>query len=148
MPFVCGYLVKFVKDPELKKTKNGKDICQFTVSNSEGYGDNRKNSFLRCVAFGKTASLIVNHYKKGSFGLLGMKYSDVPFKKNEQGYDIPNPTFTVDNIYFLPKVKEVSNDDEDFVPYASSVAQMSSVGSEDDNGSFSALEGDLSDLPF
>ena len=129
MPFVCGYLVKFVKDPELKMTKNGKTMCSFTVVNEEGWGDNKRKSFMRCVAFGNMANTINNHYKKGDSGLFELSYSDNPYQKNEKGYDIPNPQFILQKIHFLPKPKVTVSEDDDFVEFnASSPVAMAGVG--------------------
>lgn len=60
---------RLTKDPELRLTSNGSNICNFTLAvtrdykNSEGeYGAD----FVNCTAFGKTAEIINTYCYKGN----------------------------------------------------------------------------------
>jgi len=53
-------------DPEIKMLKDDKKMARFSIATKDGYGDNQKTNWHRCVAFGKTAEVIEKHVKKGS----------------------------------------------------------------------------------
>ena len=141
MPFInSACLGKVASDPTLKQTKNGKPMCSFSVSNTEGWGEHKKKMFLRCIAFGNTANLIQRSFKKGDMILFSYSYDDNPWQKNEKGYDIPNPQFIVQQIHFLPKA---NNSDDSDVPVT---MQMSGVNESDDD--FKFIDDDDGSLPF
>lgn len=140
MPFInSACLGKVASDPNLKQTKNGKPMCYFSVSNTEGWGEHKKRMYLNCIAFGNTANLIQRSFKKGDMILFTFQYDDNRWKKDEKGYDIPNPQFIVQQIHFLPKA---NNSDDSELP---TTMQMSGVNGDDD---FSLIEDDDGSLPF
>ena len=57
-------------DPEMKQTKTGKNITEFTVAVSLGYGENKKTEFVLCKAWDKTAEFINKHCFKGQTVLV------------------------------------------------------------------------------
>jgi len=57
-------------DPEIKMLSSEKKMARFNVATKDGYGDNQKTNWHRCVAFGKTAETIEKYMKKGSEILL------------------------------------------------------------------------------
>jgi single-strand DNA-binding protein len=57
------FIGNMVRNPEMKSTSNGKDVCTFTLAVNEG--KDRDALFANCVAFGKTAELIDQHTAKG-----------------------------------------------------------------------------------
>ena len=59
---VQGHLVR---DPELKQTAGGIDVCKFTVAWSEKYKETERILFLDCTAFSGTAKMVSNYFKKG-----------------------------------------------------------------------------------
>ena len=57
------------KDPELSYTNNGMAICKFSVATSKvNANKDKKTSWHRCVAFGKTAETIAKFF--GSGGMI------------------------------------------------------------------------------
>lgn len=56
------------KDPEVKYTTgdNPTAICRFTLAVNEGFGDNKKTSYVPIVVFGKTGESCETHLRKGS----------------------------------------------------------------------------------
>lgn len=58
--FLSGNLTK---DPELRSTQTGKQVCSFTVATNEGKD---KVEFHRCVAWEKTAEIVGQYCKKGN----------------------------------------------------------------------------------
>ncbi len=59
-----GLQGRFVKDPELQKTKNGKSYCKFAIANNDYAGEKIVN-FFDCIAWGATAENIAKHFSKG-----------------------------------------------------------------------------------
>lgn len=53
---------RMVRDPNLKKGKDGQAICEFSVA--WNYGDSKK-LFQDCVAYNKIAETISNYVSKG-----------------------------------------------------------------------------------
>ena len=72
---------RLTADPELKTTPSNISVCSFTIANDTGYGDNKKTSFINCVAWRSTAEFISRHFGKGDMiGINGSiqtrKYTD------------------------------------------------------------------------
>lgn len=55
-----------VEDTELRYTPNNIAVCSFTVANNHGYGENKKTSYITCVAWRKTAEFVSKYFGKGS----------------------------------------------------------------------------------
>ena len=63
-------LGRFVKDPELKHTEEGRVYCKFVIAVEENFklADGRKScDFIPIVAFGKKAEVICKYKKKGEY---------------------------------------------------------------------------------
>ena len=56
---------RLARDPELKCTKNGTSLCEFTLGVDSGYGDNKKTNWPNFVAWGKTADFLGENGAKG-----------------------------------------------------------------------------------
>lgn len=52
-----------VRDAELVGEE--KNVARFSIAVNNGFGDNQTTSFVDCVAFGKTAAIIGEHFTKG-----------------------------------------------------------------------------------
>lgn len=62
------------RDPELRSTPSGAQVCSFSVAVNRNYKDNSGNnqesvSFIDCSAWGRPAEIIAQYAKKGS-GIL------------------------------------------------------------------------------
>lgn len=51
--------------PELRQTQSGKGVTSFTLACDRQYGRNKEVDFISCVAWDKTAEVIVNYTDKG-----------------------------------------------------------------------------------
>lgn len=145
MPWISGaYLAKLTSNPEIKVTKTGKHMCSFRIVNNEGWGDNKKTEFIRCIAFGNTGNVINNNFKKGDWIIVSGQLRNNPYQKNERGYDIDNWQFNVQSVHFLPRV--MNNDEEE--GYSDYDAPTKSDGSIDaEYGEFQQVE-NVEDMPF
>ena len=59
---------RMTKDPELRATTSGTNVCSFSVACDRKYtkqGEERKADFINCVAWEKSAEAIANYFKKG-----------------------------------------------------------------------------------
>lgn len=61
--FITGNLGR---DPELKTTQNGDQLCAFSVGVKQGWGDRQSTNWFRCTVWGKRAETIKQHLYKGS----------------------------------------------------------------------------------
>ena len=56
---------RLTRDPELKTTPNGVEVCNFTVAWSDKYKDNERQCFLNCNAWRQTGVFVDKYFKKG-----------------------------------------------------------------------------------
>lgn len=56
---------RLTRDPELKTTPSGVEVCGFTVAWSKEYKDNKTECFLNCVAWRQTGAFINQYFAKG-----------------------------------------------------------------------------------
>lgn len=104
MPYVNGILGRLTRDPEMKTTKNGKNIVYFTVANAIRHANGEdRTSFVRCTAYGKIAEVIEKNCKKGKCYIVEGVFENSPYKKDEKGYNIDNWVYHVRALHFLPK---------------------------------------------
>ena len=57
------------RDPELRSTPSGTQVCSFSVAVNRVYNGNEQVSFFDCSAWGKIGETIAQYLKKGS-GIL------------------------------------------------------------------------------
>ena len=52
-------------DAELRHTKAGTEVLQFTIATTAGYGERKSTSWARCTLFGKRADSLAPYLVKG-----------------------------------------------------------------------------------
>jgi len=57
-----------VRDAELVGPE--KNVARFSIAVNNGFGENKSTTFVDCVAFGKTAEIIGQHFAKGKQVLI------------------------------------------------------------------------------
>lgn len=60
---------RFTKQPEVKTTTGGTNICNFLLASDRG-GKDKATDFIPCVAFGKTAEFIAKYFNKGDMTVI------------------------------------------------------------------------------
>lgn len=145
MPYVNGILGKIARDPQMKSTKNGKQMCLFTVANQCGYGEHKTTDYIQCMAWEKTGEMIAKHFKKGDPIIVEGEMHNSPWRKDEKGYDIQNWQLTVRNIVFVPKVY-ANNDDDELPDYSAPAQQTRQNSNSNSNDGF--IESMDEDIPF
>jgi single-strand DNA-binding protein len=56
---------RLTREPELKATQSGTSVCSFSVAVDNGYGENKKTSFINCVAWRGQAEFLSKYFTKG-----------------------------------------------------------------------------------
>ncbi|QIK68929.1 single-stranded DNA-binding protein [Erysipelothrix sp. HDW6C] len=57
---------RLTRDPELRKTQNGKSVVSFTVAANRRGGQNDQADFISCVAWNQTAEFMAKYLTKGA----------------------------------------------------------------------------------
>lgn len=111
---------RLTKDPELKITASGIDMCSFSLAVDRPFtnaaGD-KEADFINCVAFKIVASNLVKYQRKGSLIAVEGKLQT----RKYQAQDGTNRTATeviADNVVFLSKSYEQPKETkEDYNPF-------------------------------
>lgn len=59
---ISGFLSR---DPELRQTRNGDDICQLNVPVKQGWGEKEQTNWFRVQVWGKRAKALADNLRKG-----------------------------------------------------------------------------------
>ena len=95
---VQGHLVR---DPELKQTAGGIDVCKFTVAWSEKYKETETSLFLDCTAFSGTAKMVSNYFKKGKEIIVEGRLQTDKWEKDGQKHS--KTSLLVNRVHFCGK---------------------------------------------
>jgi single-strand DNA-binding protein len=72
------------RDAELRYTQSGSAILSFSIANSTGYGDNKKDTWYRVSIFGKQAeSKIKDYLLKGQQVFVSGEHSPNEYKAKD-----------------------------------------------------------------
>lgn len=66
---------RLTRNPELRQTTSGANVCGFSVAVDNGYGENKKTDFINCVAWKSTAEFIAKYFIKGQMIALSGRLS-------------------------------------------------------------------------
>lgn len=107
---------RLTKSPELRKTQNGTSVCKFTLAvNRRVTGQGQPDAdFISCVAWNKTADLMLQYLSKGSLIGIEGRLQTGRFTNNN-GETIYTCDVMVDSLQFLePKKSDgQSNDNQE-----------------------------------
>ncbi len=67
MPAYITITARLARDPELRTTAGGKSVCELTLPNDTGFGDNKLTTWWRCSIWGKRAEVAAKYLRKGSW---------------------------------------------------------------------------------
>lgn len=95
------------QDPESRYMPSGSAVCNISVATSRKWKDKNtgedqeETSWHRCVAFGRTAEIIVDHFKKGQKILIEgrLKYG----KYEKDGHTNYTTDIVIDRFEFVEK---------------------------------------------
>jgi single-strand DNA-binding protein len=121
------------RDPELKATEKS-HVCNFSVAVDNTWGEG--SSFFNCVAWGKTAELVNQYFRKGKQILVEGWMKQEKYK-NKEGQDVTTWKLFVDRFSFVG-----NKSDSDSSPRSSGSASAS------DLPQVPAMDDDDEDMPF
>ena len=107
---------RLTKSPELRKTQNGTSVCKFTLAvNRRVTGQGQPDAdFISCVAWNKTADLMLQYLSKGSLIGIEGRLQTGRFTNNN-GETIYTCDVMIDSLQFLDQKKSdgQSNDNQE-----------------------------------
>lgn len=96
-----GLMGRFVKDPTIRYTSDGKAVANFTLAVQDDY-DTTKANFISCKAFGKVAENIEKFCHKGELIGVDGKISTGSYEKD--GKKIYTTDVICEKLTFTPRL--------------------------------------------
>ena len=96
------------RDPEIKQTKSGSNMCSMSVAVDSGFGNNKTTTWYRVSAFGKNAESSAKYLKKGSLICASGDLAVNEFE-GKDGTTKLSLDITADKIVFLSGRQEQTN---------------------------------------
>ncbi len=107
---------RLTRDPELRTTNSGTNICSFTVAvdnRSKNPDGTKSTNFIPCVCFAPTADLVMKYTKKGA--LVGVEGRLTQRNYNRQdGTKATTFEVTCDSVQFLEPKGSAQTEDVKF----------------------------------
>ena len=100
---------RLTKDPELRATTSGIQVCRFTIAVDRQYskGEEKKTDFIECVAWRSTAEFLSRYFQKGTALIAEGSLQNNNYEKD--GVKHYSYTVNVSQVYFAES-KKASND--------------------------------------
>ena len=94
------------RDPEMRTTSNGSNVCSFSVAVNRTYrdasGNNQESvSFIDCVAWGRAAEIINQYAKKGTGILVSGRLEQRSWEDKNTGQKRSRTEVVVEDFNFL-----------------------------------------------
>lgn len=107
-------LGRLTKDPELKVTPSGVNVCSFSIAVNRRFAKEGQPDadFINCVAWRNTAEFIAKYFSKGKqIGIVGSLQTDKYEKDGQTHY---KTDVLVDEAYFAGNNKDNSTEQTSF----------------------------------
>lgn len=132
---------RLTKDPELRYSQGGTASCFTSVAVNRAMSKEKRQEaeangqptadFIGIKAFGKTAEILANYFKKGNRIALEGKIATGSYEKN--GQTVYTTDVIVNRVHFIESAKENGGSNQGFAP-------------QDNNAGYYPI--DNSDVPF
>ena len=116
----CFLTGRIVRDLELRNTKNGNSVCEFTLAvNRPVVRDGeRQTDFINCVVYGKQADNLSKYQQKGNLIAVEGSYQAEKWQKDGKWYS--KNYVMVNNIEFLQSKQKnveenIENETNDYI---------------------------------
>lgn len=99
----CIITGRICKDIDLKTTKSGSSVCNFTVASERKYKNadgNKETDFINCCAWKKSAEFLSKYFTKGSQILIVGELHQKKYETSE-GQKISTYEVLIDEIQFI-----------------------------------------------
>ena len=97
---------RFTRDPEEKKTKDGKTMAVYSLAMDKPGSDEAQ--YIRCLSFGRMAENILKFFGKGRKILLFGSLS-INTYKNKEGVTIHEPVIIASEFSFMDSRKDTED---------------------------------------
>ncbi len=140
---------RLTKDPEVRKTQNGKSVVNFTVACDRGFGDKKTTDFIGCQAWDKIADFMGNYLKQGALVLVEGFNLNNSYKK-EDGSWVNSQVVNATRVQSLEsrQQREDNAASHSYSYDAPAFSQPASVSQPDPEDEQPALDISNDDLPF
>ncbi|ADQ41564.1 single-strand binding protein [Caldicellulosiruptor acetigenus I77R1B] len=101
----CTFFGRLTKDPEVFTTQSGNKLVRITIAMDRTVKGEKKAEFIPCIAFGRNAELIEQHYTKGREILVKARAENARGKTKE-GIEYPTFRFVIERFWFAGSKKE------------------------------------------
>lgn len=133
------------RDPELRTTPNGANVCSFSVAVNRVYRDSNGEqkedvSFIDCSAWGKLGEMIHQYAKKGTGVLVSGRLDQRSWEDKTTGQKRSRVEIVVEDFNFTGSAPAGNNSGSNNFGAASTISPTSDDTSDE--------EIDLSDVPF
>lgn len=89
---------RLTKDPELRRTQDGKSVATFRLAVDRDFGQ-KDADFIDCVAWRNTADFVAKYFSKGRMAVVSGRLQ-IRNWKDKNGNDRTAPEIVADNVYF------------------------------------------------
>ena len=96
-------LGRLVRDPELKYTAQGTEVCTISMAVDSGWGDKKKTSFFDVTIFGKRAETVNQYLNKGSLALVDGRLEQQRWEDKDSGQKRSKVVIIANDVKFMPK---------------------------------------------
>ena len=117
---------RMTRDPELRRTPNGKAVTNFTIACDRDFGE-KKTDFIECVSWNNTAEFVNKYFAKGRMAVVAGRLQ-IREWTDKDGKSRKTAEILASDVYFGDSKK--SNDD--FTSDVGEIEQMSAPANEDD----------------
>ena len=140
------------RDPELRSTPSGSNVCSFSVAVNRTYRDNsgeqkEEVSFIDCTAWGKLGEMISQYAKRGSGVLVSGRLSQRSWEDKNGGGKRSRVEIVAEDFNFVG-ARDNNNSNYGSSPYTSQTSAATSAPSADIPDDIPEGEIDLSEVPF
>lgn len=95
-----------VRDPEMRTTGSGSQVCSFAIAVNRSYKDSSGNqqdqvSYLDCVAWGKSAEIICQYVHKGSSLLVSGRLEQRSWEDKNSGQRRSRVEIIIEDFSFI-----------------------------------------------
>lgn len=66
MPINATIIGRLGRDPDLKTTGNGRQVCSLSIASDHGFGDRKSTTWVRASVWGKAGENAARFLRKGS----------------------------------------------------------------------------------
>ena len=114
---------RFVKDPELRTTQNGKSVCSFTLACER---DRQPDvvDYVDCVAWDKSAEFICRNFFKGKAALACGSFQSRKWQDNKGNNRISWELLTQEIYFCDERRREADVTAHDFAEYTTSNEEL------------------------